>query len=296
MCKIWPAATLILAMGLAWPNAARSDDGPSPSALLKLHTDEAGSYQIFRDEQHKQRLDFNEKPVFSWTNVSGNTLPQNGHLFVWTNAGRPEVIGTVFSLHNSENGKRAIIDEFHTLSSSRLFPVTPDSSRYKWEPESGIELVELKKAPAVADSPTKRLLQLKEVAKTFTAQTSNRDGKWELRLLTTPLFRYQSTSGDVLDGALFAMVGSEGTDPEAILLIEARHPEGDLKNWSWFAAAVRFSDRDVLARAGEQTLLSSVDDPAKAAAIKDNYRLIETPDQTYKCFRAREIPELPSEP
>ena len=50
---------------------------------------------------------------------------------------------------------------------------------------------------------------------------------WELRLLPKPLYRYESTDPEVLDGAVFALVSSAGTDPEIILLIEARKtPEG----------------------------------------------------------------------
>jgi hypothetical protein len=38
----------------------------------------------------------------------------------------------------------------------------------------------------------------------------------ELRLLSTPVYRYQ------VDGALFAFVCAVATDPEAFLLLEAR--------------------------------------------------------------------------
>jgi hypothetical protein len=49
------------------------------------------------------------------------------------------------------------------------------------------------------------------------------DGKpWELRLLPKPLYRYASRSQKVLDGALFAYVWTRGTDPEWLLLLEAR--------------------------------------------------------------------------
>jgi hypothetical protein len=49
----------------------------------------------------------------------------------------------------------------------------------------------------------------------------NRAGeRQELRLLTQPLYRYPTAEGEVLDGALFAIV--MGTDPEVFLLLEAR--------------------------------------------------------------------------
>ena len=62
---------------------------------------------------------------------------------------------------------------------------------------------------------------------------------WELRLLPRPLYRYESTDPDVLDGALFALVSSAGTDPEIILLLEARVGQSGPQ---WLYGAARFSD------------------------------------------------------
>ena len=42
--------------------------------------------------------------------------------------------------------------------------------------------------------------------------------------MTRPIFRYESTDPQVLDGAIFAFV--RGTDPELLLLIEARRTDG----------------------------------------------------------------------
>ena len=42
----------------------------------------------------------------------------------------------------------------------------------------------------------------------------------ELRLLAQPVYRYKSEDPTVLDGAIFSFV--RGTDPELLLLIEAR--------------------------------------------------------------------------
>jgi hypothetical protein len=55
-----------------------------------------------------------------------------------------------------------------------------------------------------------------------------------LRLLTKPLYRYEAT-GDLIDGALFGFV--LGTDPEALLMIEAyKTPEGT--QWRYAFAAM----------------------------------------------------------
>ena len=58
---------------------------------------------------------------------------------------------------------------------------------------------------------------------------------WQLRLLTTPLYRYESNDDDVVDGALFGYVL---TSPEALLLLEARKTD---KGLTWHYAVSRFT-------------------------------------------------------
>ncbi len=282
----------IVGMGLA----ARSLFAePAAAELLKLHVAEAASYRISLDEAHKDLLELREKPIFNWTNVVAEH-PHYGHLFLWLKNGRPEVIGTMFSTRTSDPAKRMLVHEFHTLSPQRLFPVTPANSAYQWKPEKGITLIAAADAPSVAGSAAQRLVQMRNLARTYAAQTRNRDGAtWELRLLTTPLWRYEPATRDVLDGALFAMVSSEGTDPELILIIEARHPSRTEESWSWHTAAVRFSDKDLVVKRAGNPLWSSVSDETLRVDIKNQYTLIETRDKTYSCYRARIIDELPDE-
>ena len=51
-----------------------------------------------------------------------------------------------------------------------------------------------------------------------------RETPTRLRLLAQPIYRYENTKGDLIDGGFFAFV--QGTDPEVFLLIEARRPPG----------------------------------------------------------------------
>jgi hypothetical protein len=198
---------------------------PSAEDLLKLHTEEAESYRIYRDQARTKALELRKQPIFSWTNLAGEST-QYGHLFVWTDAGRPEAIGTIFSARAAlAPQQRMLVHEFHTLSTDKLYPVTPTTSAYQWEPQRGVALTICEDAPPVAQTPAQRLLQMRALARTFSAESRNREGQtWELRLLPTPLFQYQPSTGQVLHGALFALVSSAGTDPEVLLLIEARRP------------------------------------------------------------------------
>ncbi len=63
--------------------------------------------------------------------------------------------------------------------------------------------------------------------------------RWELRLLPTPLYRYPAAKTGVVDGALFALISNAGTDPEVLLILEAREEGGKLR---WEYACGRFSD------------------------------------------------------
>jgi hypothetical protein len=275
-----------------WSTAAVRAE-PPVAELLRLHTEEARSYRIFRDEKQKEELELSARPVFNWTNVVGEHT-QFGHLFVWTYAGRPEAIGTIFSTRDSHPKRRKLIHEFHTLSTGRLYPVTPRNSAYRWSPEQGIVLAECEDAPRVADSSGQRLLQIRNIARSFGAESRSREGQtWQLRLLPTPLLRYEAPAAQVLDGALLAMVSSAGTDPEVLLLIEARHPRDADASWTWHAAAMRFSDKDLSVRRNEKLLWSSLDDDRHRADINADYTLIQTRDKTYACYRARLIDELP---
>src|SRR6185295_10691188 len=285
-----PLAVVLLALTqLPFAQAAE----PPAAELLKLHTADAKAYRIFLDENKSQELELQVKPVFSWTNVVGEQT-QLGHVFLWTHAGRPEAIGTIFSTRMSDPQKRRLIHEFHTLSTNKLNPVTPENSARQWKPEAGIVLSVCEGAPAVAETSAQRLTQMRSLARSFAAQSKSREEKtWELRLLTTPLIQYKPSSKEVLEGALFAMVSSAGTDPEVLLMLEARHPAADDKSWAWHAAALRFSDKELTVKRNGKLVWSSLEDESKKAEISDSYRLIQTKDKTYMCYLSHIIDELP---
>lgn len=281
---------IAIAYGAFGGTLAQAD--PPIAELLKLHTHEAEAYRIFRDRGRTLPLELETKPIFSWTNLVGEHT-QYGHLYAWSYAGRPEVIGTMFSTRASSPRQRILIHEFHTLATRQLFPETPENSAFQWTPERGITLAALGDAPSVAESSSQRRQQMRKLARSFAAESRTRDGQtWGLRLLPRPLLEFEPSSEEVLEGALFAMVSSAGTDPEVLLMIEARHPP-DGKTWAWHGAALRFSDKELTVKYNDQALWSSRDDDERRARINGDYTLIETGDKTYMCYRARIVDELP---
>src|SRR5438309_1347775 len=96
--------------------------------LREIYLDDAASYLIHRDPGHRQKVELRREPVYVWTNPV-QTSGQDGHVFVWTWGGRPEVIGTVFS--TPQVGPRRVIHELHSLSLETLDVDRPGATGWK---------------------------------------------------------------------------------------------------------------------------------------------------------------------
>lgn len=171
-------------------------------------------------------LDFNKTPVLKWPNVSRNTLL--GGTFIWTREGRPEVIACLWDWN-----ERGMWFGIQSLTTNKVIARKGNTTFWRSE-KPDLEFKKLGGAAAPADSPVRRLSQMKEFANRFRARlhTKNDKDTEELRLLTTPIYRYKS--GDIIDGALFAFV--QGTDPEVMLHLEAqtqKGAKGEVTQWRY---------------------------------------------------------------
>lgn len=269
--------SILLALGADEPEAARTQR----DRLVKLHLGDALEYTMYRDASQKEKLEFRKEPVYVWTNPV-RTSQQDGLVFIWTGRGRPEAIGTIFS--SAAAGQRGVNHEFHSLSLSTLHITRRGTHENSWEPKTaGIELAPIEGARLPAGSAAQRLGQMRALAREFSADTRDaEDHRWELRLLSQPLYRYESTDPEVLDGALFAFVTSAGTDPEAILVIEARRPRGGGMA-VWYRAVARFTDLNLAVRyKGTEVFMIT-------STRGDTLRMY--PNQQYRLFTDRIIPE-----
>jgi hypothetical protein len=217
--------------------------------LLKIYTGEAKGYTIHRDATGRETLELRAKPVYVWTNPL-RAGGQDGAVFVWTCRGRAELLGTFFSY--PATGERGIQHELHSLATTVLDVSregSPGSKGETWTPKvPGITLAAIPEADSPADTPAQRLAQMRAITRGFTGTTQDNDkNRWELRMLPHPFFRYESTDPDVLDGAVFAFVSSAGTDPEAILVLEARKAPGTSKP-AWQFGLARFTDMNLVMR------------------------------------------------
>jgi len=223
--------------------------------LYKLHLADALEYKIYHDAARNEPLELRRQPIYEWTNPV-RTTQQNGLVFLWTYRGRAEAVGTIFS--STDGSKRGFTHEFHSLSMGTLYVDRPGTHNASWTPRGpGVKLVPIEGAPVPDGTATQRLRQMRTLAREFSATTLDaQNRRYTLRLLSQPLFRYESTDPEVLDGALFAFVTSAGTDPEALLIMEARKPKGGTKP-VWQRALGRFTDLDLSVRHQEKEVFSA---------------------------------------
>jgi hypothetical protein len=285
---------LLLILSVAWAassgTTARAEDPARPgldprekrARLLEIYKGEAARYTIYRDAAQSEMLTLRVEPVYVWTNpVRSNGT--DGAVFVWTCRGRAEVIGSFFSF--PATGPRRLYHELHSLATTVLDVSRAGDAPLAWQPEApGITLAPIAGAPVPAPSPVRRLAQMRTLSGEFSARSLDFQGRhWDLRLLPQPLYRYESTDPEILDGAVFSFVTSAGTDPEILLIIEARSP-GAGGAPSWHYALGRFSDLDLWVQHKGKEVYTAARIPFNSPE--------QDPKGRYRSFRDREIPAV----
>ncbi len=257
---------IVLTLILAAPDP---DDGVAKK-MLPIYVKEVESYSLAVESAPKKQLELKKEPVFEWSNPARDK-GQVGSVFLWLRDGRPAALACIFSHPHEKLPGRKINHELHALDTEKLL-VTRDALN-EWKPEAGLARKELLDAPAPAATTGARLIQIKKLAQEFSGYSVDRDKKrWELRLLPTPLYRYPTAKTGVIDGALFALMSSAGTDPEVLLLIEAKETDGKVR---WEYACGRFSDWELRVQRNDKEVWSSVpsDDNSFAHDPQYLYRL-----------------------
>jgi hypothetical protein len=275
---------LLMTVLVAQPPAgapAASSATPEQALIDRLHAlnlTEARKWEMFTDQSEKTKAELVERPVYLWT----NPLPRFGFqycsVFVWLHEGRPLVVGSIFA-HPIEPGRRRLVHEFHALAPSVISAHCHDEQANDWVPKAALALRPLPGAPAPEKSATRRLIQIRSLAREFSGHTiDHRKERWELRLLGQPLYRYEGPSdkprGEIIDGALLALVTDAGTDPEVLLLLEARED-------GWHYALLRFCDASAwVSHKGKEVW----------TAVRDTENVqLHNPDHTYQVFQKQII-------
>lgn len=226
---------LFLCAGCGLPRAGADDDPDATAKARQKRLDaqfqeSLGWYEVSANRNSRAIL--KPRPVLRWTNP---TRKQEGEptLIFWIGAGRPEALASVYPWQGS------LVYECVSLARTEGL-IAREDGRVVWSPRApGVTFRDVPEAPAPAELGPARLLQAKAIAERFKVAITGADlssaGRESMRLLPKPIFRYEmaeakTAHADLVDGAVFAFV--QGTDPEAVLLLEAVR-RSDRRAWQY---------------------------------------------------------------
>jgi hypothetical protein len=212
---LWPVATALVL--LAEPSSPSRVDGlGSSSEQRQRFAQEAAAAYRFRLTPGlngaTRLVALEREPLLRWNNQV--VREDDGMLFLWTagNKGRPVAAAQFFLV------ERQWHHEFQSIADG---PFEARNGEWVWKPsKAGLEW---KSAGKLAgDSAAQRLRHIKSWIGQFTAAVDPDEAferPEQLRLLTTPVYRYTSPESGIVEGEVFAFV--QGTNPEILLLVEA---------------------------------------------------------------------------
>lgn len=219
-------ACLVVFSGPARVRAQAADNRNEEAKAIKAKVDESVAwYQVFTDTNAAEPLA--PQPVLRWRNLTRGTQESDGVFVLWIKKGRPEASASIYPWEGN------LIHDFASLSRDAKL-VAREGGRVIWSPETpGVAFKDIPGAPVPAETPAARLRQMKVLADRFkvtmTGWRADKSDREELRLLPKPAYRpepsdAQGPDAGWIDGGVFAFV--QGTDPEAILLLEAVRENG----------------------------------------------------------------------
>ncbi len=173
-------------------------------------------------ESPQTKFPLHEKLALRWSNPVSGVV--DGGVYIWTDGRRPVVIGKAF-LNDKRGPQDAPGGWCEALESVTTIPfVMQADGQDLWKPANpGLRFHELGEAEGLpSENDNARLTQMRGLARKIQVigNWGTPPSDWQLRTLTTPLFRYASEPDGITDGAVFAYTQG-GTNPEAIALIEA---------------------------------------------------------------------------
>lgn len=224
--SVLPLAAAMLVVAAARLGAEEAEEEPS-NRLPFMKTSVAG--YVVSSTKSPQAFDLISEPLLRWDNPVSKV--PDGTLFLWKDEkDRPVAIVQVFIAANT---KDLWLHEFQSLTTEPFRVQRADKP--VWTPgRTGIVRKPVSDAPVPGSTKVARMNQMRQIARRFEVQ-DDFEGKsrWDLRLMATPLYRYGNDDDEVVDGALFAY--AHGTDPEALLLLEARR-RGEALEWHYALA------------------------------------------------------------
>jgi len=181
-----------------------------------------------------------EQPVFRYDDQPRRFI--DATMWIWTDGGRPVACQKIEAKLEFNTGEPLWGYCFTSLSTEKLKVAWADRSYRSTEP--GIAFQPMPDAPAPAAGNLQRKRQIRELARGFAGrilQNPRTGDSSEMRLFATPIFEYSDPATKQLTGAVIGFE-TNGTNPDVLVLIEARNDSGKLQ---WQFAPARMTNGGV---------------------------------------------------
>jgi hypothetical protein len=184
-------------------------------------------------------------------------------VWFWGAEGRPQAALAIEYYPLEKRGPQWLF-ELVSLSDHKL---AAERSEWSWQAKQpGIALRPIPDAPEVAEKPALRLAQLKQLQRRFSSyEIAQIGGRISLRPLANPLRRYSDPKADIVDGAVFTF--ANGTNPELLLVIEARQSPPDTARW--FYGMAQMSGAEIVGVLDDKEVWRQPN--ADPVAVRDSY-------------------------
>jgi hypothetical protein len=165
----------------------------------------------------------------------------NGSVWIWGDSGRPV---SIMELYQPSDRPDDWVFVVNNLSGGVIRAQRKEQLWWR-ENESAVEWKQIGEADPVASAKPQRLLQLKALARRFKAHEfwDPNNSRFELRQLSQALHRFADEEHGLIDGGVFAF--SNGTNPEVILLLEAKSEGGAEPRWQYALARLGHAEMHV---------------------------------------------------
>ena len=173
----WPSRFCVIGALIMFSFSERMSSAENVVDILHRH---ASAITTQGGNEAKTELTMEEDAILKWTNpVRGN---QVGVLYVWTLAGRPEVLGSLITYAQQI---KSINWSLQSLS------LSPKLARYAghevWRLDSGgAKATQFSAVAAGDETENQRLRQRRFIARQFSVQMTDQDSQRSLRLMTSP--------------------------------------------------------------------------------------------------------------
>lgn len=214
-----------------------------------------------RETKADQQAKLVPNPVFRYSDEE-RFIP-DATLWVWTRDARPVAFQKVEG--NNHGGGQMWTICFASLSEGLLTVDWPVNRKFQTQ-KPGVNFAAFSNAEPPAETSRARILQIKALKDRFTGRLgidAAGKGGAETRSMAKPLFEFADPDSTLPLGAIFGM-SSTGTNPDLLLLIEARADGAGKLRWEY--ACARMTSASLVVRLDDAEVWSEGSVPANNTA------------------------------